>query len=153
MNNVLIIILTSIISFFCLSEILHFNNKHYIYLYMIIYVIWLYLILFNRQSFSQNIYTNGAYIKNWFGLVFKNKIVFINLIGNLFLLIPFGIFLKHFNIKIIYAMIITILTFFLIESLQYITKKGIFDLIDVVLNIIGALIGYMLIQNKKQIVY
>ena len=37
-----------------------------------------------------------------------------------------------------------------IETLQYLTKRGIFDIMDIFLNIIGASIGYMLIRNRGE---
>ena len=141
MNNVFIIILSIIMLWFCLNQIFKITKTNYIYLYAIIYVILLYLVLFNRD---------GTYITKWIKLIFTNKVVFINLIGNILIFIPLGIFLKYFKIRFISAFVIIIILVISIETLQYLTKRGIFDIMDIFLNIIGASIGYMLIRNRGE---
>lgn len=90
------------------------------------------------------------YITKWIKLIFTNKVVFINLIGNILIFIPLGIFLKYFKIRFISAFVIIIILVISIETLQYLTKRGIFDIMDIFLNIIGASIGYMLIRNRGE---
>ena len=126
------------------------TKTNYIYLYAIIYVILLYLVLFNREKFDESIYSDGTYITKWIKLIFTNKVVFINLIGNILIFIPLGIFLKYFKIRFISAFVIIIILVISIETLQYLTKRGIFDIMDIFLNIIGASIGYMLIRNRGE---
>ena len=76
--------------------------------------------------------------------------MFINLIGNILIFIPLGIFLKYFKIRFISAFVIIIILVISIETLQYLTKRGNFDIMDIFLNIIGASIGYMLIRNRGE---
>lgn len=150
MNNVFIIILSIIMLWFCLNQIFKIHkNKLYIFI-CIIYVILLYLVLFNREKFDESIYSDGTYITKWIKLIFTNKVVFINLIGNILIFIPLGIFLKYFKIRFISAFVIIIILVISIETLQYLTKRGIFDIMDIFLNIIGASIGYMLIRNRGE---
>ena len=150
MNNVFIIILSIIMLWICLNQIFKITKTNYIYLYAIIYVILLYLVLFNREKFDESIYSDGTYITKWIKLIFTNKVVFINLIGNILIFIPLGIFLKYFKIRFISAFVIIIILVISIETLQYLTKRGIFDIMDIFLNIIGASIGYMLIRNRGE---
>ena len=150
MNNVFIIILSIIMLWFCLNQIFKITKTNYIYLYAIIYVILLYLVLFNREKFDESIYSDGTYITKWIKLIFTNKVVFINLIGNILIFIPLGIFLKYFKIRFISAFVIIIILVISIETLQYLTKRGIFYIMDIFLNIIGASIGYMLIRNRGE---
>ena len=150
MNNVFIIILSIIMLWLCLNQIFKITKTNYIYLYAIIYVILLYLVLFNREKFDESIYSDGTYITKWIKLIFTNKVVFINLIGNILIFIPLGIFLKYFKIRFISAFVIIIILVISIETLQYLTKRGIFDIMDIFLNIIGASIGYMLIRNRGE---
>lgn len=154
MNNVFIIILSIIMLWFCLNQIFKITKTNYIYLYaiiyVIIYVILLYLVLFNREKFDESIYSDGTYITKWIKLIFTNKVVFINLIGNILIFIPLGIFLKYFKIRFISAFVIIIILVISIETLQYLTKRGIFDIMDIFLNSIGASIGYMLIRNRGE---
>ncbi|MBS5852762.1 MAG: VanZ family protein [Staphylococcus sp.] len=150
MNNVFIIILSVIMLWFCVNQIFKITKTTNVYLYSIIYVILLYLVLFNREKFDESIYSDGTYIIKWIKLIFTNKIVFINLIGNILIFVPLGIFLKYFKIQLISAFMIIIILVISIESLQYLTKRGIFDIIDIFLNIIGAIIGYILIRNRGE---
>ena len=135
---------------FCVNQIFKITKTTNVYLYSIIYVILLYLVLFNREKFDESIYSDGTYIIKWIKLIFTNKIVFINLIGNILIFVPLGIFLKYFKIQLISAFMIIIILVISIESLQYLTKRGIFDIIDIFLNIIGAIIGYILIRNRGE---
>ena len=75
MNNVFIIILSIIMLWFCLNQIFKITKTNYIYLYAIIYVILLYLVLFNREKFDESIYSDGTYITKWIKLIFTNKVV------------------------------------------------------------------------------
>ena len=56
--------------------------------------------------------------------------------------IPFGMFLKYyFNIKVFTLIIITILYSFMIETIQILIHR-VFDIDDILLNLIGSIIGY-----------
>lgn len=74
------------------------------------------------------------------------KLVFENVIGNVLLFIPLGFFLpllvrKCRNVFIMF--IIGTGTSFLIETMQYEYAKRIFDVDDIFLNVIGAMIGWL----------
>ena len=62
MNNVFIIILSVIMLWFCVNQIFKITKTTNVYLYSIIYVILLYLVLFNREKFDESIYSDGTYI-------------------------------------------------------------------------------------------
>lgn len=73
-------------------------------------------------------------------------------IGNIILFIPYGIFLstlfKRANLKniIIYGFIAS----FIIEISQFLLKRGILDIDDMILNILGVIIGYLFISAVKR---
>ncbi|MED1511682.1 VanZ family protein [Bacillus proteolyticus] len=72
-------------------------------------------------------------------------IVLMNTLGNVIIFIPFGfllplLFKQINNVKM--ASKIFIKFILLIESLQLLTFSGIFDIDDIILNMLGALIGY-----------
>ncbi|QDQ08449.1 VanZ family protein [Bacillus sp. BD59S] len=72
-------------------------------------------------------------------------IVLMNTLGNVIIFIPFGfllplLFKQINNVKI--ASKIFIKFILLIESLQLLTFTGVFDIDDIILNVLGALIGY-----------
>ncbi|MBT2579233.1 VanZ family protein [Bacillus sp. ISL-8] len=72
-------------------------------------------------------------------------IVLMNTLGNVIIFIPFGfllplLFKQINNVKM--ASKIFIKFILLIESLQLLTFTGVFDIDDIILNMLGALIGY-----------
>jgi glycopeptide antibiotics resistance protein len=75
-----------------------------------------------------------------------------NIFGNilLFLPLPFILkfFLKIFNYSTV--LIISMLLSIAIETLQYIFKVGVADIDDVILNTIGASVGYFLVSFSKK---
>lgn len=83
------------------------------------------------------------------------KLVFINIAGNIVAFIPFGIFIGYFFNNNKHAFLITILLGLIftvsIEGIQLITRLGICDVDDVLLNFIGVMIGgiFMKLFHKK----
>ena len=77
--------------------------------------------------------------------VIGTRLVILNLAGNVFAFVPFGLFVGYYLRKKKFAFIKTALLGFaftvLIEGIQLVTKVGICDIDDVVLNTIGVLIG------------
>ncbi|MDA1905092.1 VanZ family protein [Bacillus pacificus] len=81
-------------------------------------------------------------------------IVLMNTLGNVIIFIPFGfllplLFKQINNVKI--ASKIFIKFILLIESLQLLTFTGVFDIDDIILNMLGALIGYGSFVGMKYI--
>lgn len=152
-NEIVIYILGVFLFFFILDSILGLTkntkkNTMY-YIYLIIYILFLYLCLFNRSMKENKIYSDGTYIKEWIKIIFKNKTVFKNVIGNIIIFIPMGIFLKTIHIKWVYQIILSILIIICIETLQYVTQIGVFDIMDILLNFLGTLIGYIIVKKKR----
>lgn len=111
---------------------LFYYLKKYLYC-KILYYISLFIFLFLRKS--ETGYNFSFYLIEWLQYIFKNRIILINILGNIILFIPMGIFNKHF--------INSIFIIILIELMQLILKKGIFDVVDIVLNIIGVIFGFL----------
>lgn len=76
----------------------------------------------------------------------SKTIVFENLFGNLLLFVPLGIFLREFNWfkKWPLRLALILLLSFSIESLQYWTQLGSFDVDDILLNTVGGALGLIL---------
>ncbi|MBU1089986.1 VanZ family protein [Patescibacteria group bacterium] len=71
-----------------------------------------------------------------------------NVIGNIFIFFPFGFLLPLMITKINSYMKIIVLSFgfsLLLESTQFMLKIGSFDIDDLILNTLGAVIGYVLL--------
>ncbi|MFT9597276.1 VanZ family protein [Mesobacillus sp.] len=89
--------------------------------------------------------TISTYIKAIFDGSMNMDIPIKNLVGNLFMFLPMGIYIPYF-IKGIYkvsvfSLSMTIL-FFVIEVIQLVSRRGSFDIDDFILNMLGALIGF-----------
>ena len=118
-----------------------------IYLLMPVYALLLIIVLFNRSRLNEKIISDIDYIIKWKNLIFTNRIVFINLIGNILLFIPLGAILSSFNkIGLIKKILLAIVTIIVLEALQYILRLGVFDIIDIICNMIGVVIGIVFLS-------
>jgi glycopeptide antibiotics resistance protein len=94
--------------------------------------------LFYRHPVEDNLNLE-FYLWDWLKIIRTNKIVFINIVGNLLLFAPLVFLLREESTWLF--IIIVILIF---ELMQFITKRGVFDIVDIFLNIIGVLLGLIL---------
>lgn len=123
---------------------LEINQYISLFCYMLIILITLYY----RKSLRVETASNKFYLGEWLKIMLVNKTVFLNIIGNIIIFIPLGIFFKQFTLKDYIKIIIMISIVILLEVIQYLSKKGIFDYIDILLNIIGSLMGYICIKKE-----
>jgi glycopeptide antibiotics resistance protein len=75
--------------------------------------------------------------------------VLANLLGNILIFVPFGFVLPFMYKRCRSFLFMTLLTFevsLVIEVVQLITRVGIFDVDDLLLNTIGGMVGYMLFR-------
>lgn len=95
--------------------------------------------LFIRNKIEIDDYFNfNIYLDYWFKHI-SNDVVFYNLIGNVFVFIPLGLFI-YFDCKKILKTLITILLLIcLFEFSQALLKLGIFDVVDIILNYLGVM--------------
>ena len=110
---------------------------------LILFIAYL-LILFFIVTYPVNDYGYNNY--NIFKELLRYKIgstgFFNNIIGNILLFIPFGMFLRYyFKLKIISLIFITILYSLSIEITQILISR-VFDIDDIILNLVGSVIGY-----------
>lgn len=80
--------------------------------------------------------------------------IIINLFGNIIMFIPFGFLgwlnAKYFSFKKLIVDFLSVLI--IVEALQYLTRLGVFDIDDLVLNSLGVWIGFRMrkfIDNFK----
>jgi glycopeptide antibiotics resistance protein len=80
---------------------------------------------------------------------FEIEIILHNTLGNILIFLPLGIFLpilfKKFN-SLSKVFVSSILISFTIEVLQFVLQIGQFDIDDILLNTVGAIIGFSLIK-------
>lgn len=111
---------------------LYYKNKN-ISLYS--YILFTLVFLFLRTRAENNI--NGDfYLFKWLKIIFKNKIVLINILGNVLLFMPYC-----FLIRSKYYLFFIICSILSLEIIQYLTKLGVLDIVDITLNVFGCIIA------------
>ena len=142
------------------------NKRHHVFknIIFIVYCIFLIWILFSmrearasiisfeaireRISSSVNIVpfdTINSYLRAYENGTISRTVVYANLIGNILLFFPMGVMLPHYMKKpriFPFIFLILIMTI-LVEAVQLITGLGSLDIDDVILNLSGAVIGYL----------
>ncbi len=144
----LIIIVVVVLTSFRIMDILIHKRKIILYkdlitLLFIIYIICLfYIVTFQDVNYGTSNFIPFKEINRY---TFLSRLFIKNVMGNVILFIPFGFFSSYFlkTKKILPSTILTIITSITIEIVQL--KIGrVFDIDDIILNIIGGLIGYLL---------
>ena len=115
--------------------------------FIVLYSIFLFLTLFVRPKYDTYQSSFSFYLIDWFKELFKNKVIFVNLIGNLMLFTPLGFILFPINKTKIIKILIGIVTIILLELCQFITKRGVFDIVDILLNSIGLMLIVLVMRG------
>ncbi len=135
---------------------LYFNKKQFI-LYkevisfgFILYILCLFrVVTFSDVSWSTSNFTP---FKEMLRYEIGSKLFIKNVLGNMILFIPYGFFISYF-IKIKKPIITAILTFIVsltIEVTQSLIGR-VFDIDDIILNVIGGIAGYILFYLSSHI--
>ncbi len=117
--------------------------KELLYLISIIYIMCLfYVVTFQDVSWSTS---NFTLFKEIFRYEFGTKLFFHNVIGNMLMFIPFGFLISYFlKLEKPYSIIIlSFITSVTIEVTQLLIGR-VFDIDDIILNVIGGFIGFLL---------
>ncbi len=107
----------------------------------IIYILLLYYIVtFQDNNYGTN---NLVPFKEIFRYSISSKYFFKNVVGNIALFIPFGIFVTYYmkNKKIIITFTLSLIVSAAIEFAQNAIGRTV-DIDDVILNVVGGLLGY-----------
>ena len=124
------------------------SNKKFVFheefmnLLFIIYI----LLLFELLTGTENEYGSQFNIMPFVEILryeVGSKMFIYNVVGNILLFIPFGYFVSKFTNtkKILHIFIITIITSVTIELMQVQIGRS-FDIDDILLNVIGGILGY-----------
>ena len=115
-------------------------------LYFLTFILYMFLLFELVTSTDFESYSNNFIpFKEIMRYSYTSKLFFKNVLGNVLLFIPFGYFSNKIikNRKIILAIITTIITSSSIEIIQMNIGRS-FDIDDIILNLIGGIIGYLL---------
>ena len=117
--------------------------KEFFSLSFIIYILILFYIV-TFQDISGIGSSNFTPFKEMFRYDIGSKLFIKNIGGNLLLFVPFGVFVSYYikNYKLFPVLVLSFISSLSIELTQY--KIGrVFDIDDIILNMIGGLLGYM----------
>lgn len=127
------------------------NSKYIDLLFCLYFILILMLTLFkNDNGWTGNINLNPLEV---FKDIKSSSNGLILLVGNICMYIPIGIYIEYrfFNKKSTLKIGLFLIYIFLIELIQHIFKKGVFDIDDIILNLIGFLIGVFLVKGIKKL--
>ena len=105
----------------------------------VIYFLVMILLLFFRVYHDNNINPNILELFNFETTNLSQTIL------NLILFIPIGYWLKYLRISSV--LLISLLLITSIELLQFVSHRGIFDVVDILINTIGIMIGYLIFKT------
>jgi len=100
------------------------------------------VLLFGRQVMETSINLKPIDL-----IKFNNKSAFSQNILNIIFFSPIGYLIKDIDLK--KAIPYSLIGIFLIELIQLVTKRGFFDIDDIILNMIGIFIGYYVSRKFK----
>ncbi len=144
----MILIFTTIVVSMRIVHIIKNHPKVYLYkdLMVLGFVIYI-LCLFHVVTFQDVSWSTSNFIpfKEMFRYEFGTDLFFKNVIGNMIMFLPFGFFVSYFlNLdKIRYVFILSLVSSFSIETTQMVIGR-VFDVDDIMLNIIGGILGYFI---------
>lgn len=118
-------------------------HKEIMSLVFIIYILCLYYILTYQDIGSGGI--NLVPFKEMFRYTFGSYKFMKNVVGNILLFIPFGFFTSYYlnNKKTLTSLITALVVSVCAEGIQYHIGR-VFDVDDIILNVLGGFLGYLL---------
>jgi glycopeptide antibiotics resistance protein len=75
----------------------------------------------------------------------------INLLGNIVVFIPFGWLLPRCFSRVLKAYSVFLIGLLFLEMLQLITRRGMFDVDDIILNSLGFFVGFGLLKFFRDV--
>ncbi|WP_053376015.1 VanZ family protein [Paenibacillus sp. FJAT-27812] len=141
-----------------------------VYLLLLLKVIWFkvaspftmmdYLVNFNLKDFKRTLTLSSNFVpfKTISSYVFhtsNHNIVIRNVLGNIFLFIPFGFLLPVIagrNLNFVQVIIFSFLFSLFLELIQLFSRIGSFDVDDILLNTLGAILGFFILDVITKVI-
>ncbi len=144
----MVLIITVIVASLRIAYLINANKKFVIHkelfgLIFIVYILCLYhVVTFQDVNYGTN---NFVPFKEIFRYSIGSAKFIKNIIGNILLFIPFGFFSSYYlkARRISTPLILTLITSCTIEIVQYYIGR-VFDIDDIILNVIGGILGFLL---------
>lgn len=121
-----------------------------------LYLVFLFYLLFFSEAFGRterypepqyNLVPFQEIRRYLFGAGVQSRLFWVNIVGNIAAFVPFGYLLQKIYKKprgFWFALAMTYLCSLSVELLQFVSRVGIFDMDDIILNSIGGLLGFVL---------
>ncbi len=124
--------------------------KEFYSLLFIIYILLLYFLLLSTENAASGM--NFIPFKEMTRYSIGSKAFFYNVIGNIVLFVPFGYFVSDYlkAKKVSHILIVSILISLTAELIQFKIGRA-FDVDDIILNVIGSIIGFMFYISIKAV--
>lgn len=125
------------------------NKKRFILykdLSILIFILYMFLLFELVTSTDFESYSNNFIpLKEIMRYNYTSKLFYKNVLGNMLLFVPFGYFVNYIlkNRKFIIGTTLTLITSLSIELIQMNIGRS-FDIDDIILNIIGGIVGYII---------
>ena len=135
-----------------------FKKHEHIVLYkellMLSFIIYI-LCLFQVVTFNVDVTWSGNNFipfKEIFRYSFGSRLFFKNVLGNMIMFLPFGLFISYYlnNKKPHLTIVLATIASFSIELVQLLIGR-VFDIDDIILNIIGGYLGYVIYYILAQL--
>lgn len=133
-------------------------NKQKLVLYkeitMLFFIIYLLLLYYIVTMQDNNYGTNNfTPFKEIFRYDINSALFIKNVIGNIFLFVPFGIFISHYikNKTFLPILFLSVLVSSSIEVTQSLIGRTL-DIDDVILNTVGGLLGYFIYKTSDKVI-
>ena len=105
--------------------------------------------MFGRSGYDERRYNLHPFQEIERFIIYRDQISvwsgFLNLYGNIIAFVPFGMLLRwarNKNTTFWQALLYSLMFTLAIEISQYITKLGVFDIDDIIMNTLGGIVGY-----------
>ena len=132
----------------------HKKIELYKEIFGLIFVIYI-LLLFELLTAADTNYYHGMNLKPFTEITrykFGTRLFNINVFGNIMIFIPFGLFISSYlNSKKVYSVFfVSVITSSFVELVQLRVGRS-FDIDDIILNVVGSIIGYLFYIALKSI--
>jgi len=139
------------------------ERKKYLFYYLLFYIIAMLGFTFSNFRLAYKRLGDVNFVREFNLIPFKSihqllisplgkRMAFYNIIGNLLMLTPLSILLPLINDKFRgkkYFLPAVLLTTVLVETFEFLTNCGSFDIDDIILNFLGAFIVYLFVRKGK----
>lgn len=132
----------------------HKKIELYKEIFGLIFVIYI-LLLFELLTAADTNYYHGMNLKPFTEITrykFGTRLFNINVFGNIMIFIPFGLFISSYlnSKKVFSVFFVSVITSSFVELVQLRVGRS-FDIDDIILNVVGSIIGYLFYIALKSI--